>query len=235
MIEYLAFEENCRALQQRLEEAALIAGRDPTSIRILPVTKTFPIEAVEYCRRFGFSSVGENRVQEVVGKQGDLRDKIEWELIGHLQTNKAKLVIKHFDRVQSVDSSKLIDKLQRLACEQGKMLPIMLQFNTGEDPNKYGFSSVLADAAVEQVLKCDHLKLEGFMTIAPLDDDPNIARKAFATLRELMDRIKRDFGIDLRELSMGMSGDLENAILEGSTCIRVGSALFGPRPKFGSV
>ena len=230
MIEYQDFISNVEALQNRISELAERAARDPKSIRILPVTKTFPIDAVAYCIRAGFSAVGENRVQEVVEKQGDLRDKIRWELIGHLQSNKVRPALEHFDSVQSVDSVKLLEKLQRIACDRQQKVDILLQFNTGQDPNKHGMDEDLADAAVEYALKCDHLDLKGFMTIAPLTDDPTVARRTFARLRQLLERINRDFGIDMKELSMGMTDDLDSAIMEGSTCIRVGTALFGSRP-----
>ena len=230
MIEYQDFITNIEALKGRIADFADRSGRRADSIRILPVTKTFPIAAVEYCIRSGFSAVGENRVQEVVEKQGNLRNKIRWELIGHLQSNKAKPAVEHFDCVQSVDSVKLLEKLQRLAGDQQRKLDIMLQFNTGNDPDKHGMEEELADSAVEFALKCDHLNLLGFMTIAPLSDDPAVARRTFARLRQLLERINRDFGIAMKELSMGMTDDLGSAILEGSTCIRVGTALFGRRP-----
>lgn len=230
MIEYQDFISNIEALRDRISESADRVARDPESIRVLPVTKTFPINAVEYCIRAGFTSVGENRVQEVVDKQGDLRDKIRWELIGHLQSNKVRPALEHFDSVQSVDSVKLMEKLQRIARDRQQKVDILLQFNTGNDPNKHGMDEEIADAAVEYALKCDHLSLKGFMTIAPLSDDPAVARRTFARLRQLMERINRDFAIAMTELSMGMTGDLDSAIMEGSTCIRVGTALFGSRP-----
>lgn len=230
MIEYQEFRRNVEELESRVWDSVSRAGRSLDEVRILPVTKTFPIQAVEYAIRYGFDAVGENRVQEVVEKQGDFRHKIKWELIGHLQTNKVKPAVKHFDSVQSVDSLKLVDRLERNAKSESCVLDVHLQFNAGADPNKYGLDVRDADSVVESVLKCDHLKLSGFMTIAPLSDDPSVARKTFSVLRELKDRINRDFGLSLSELSMGMSGDLDLAILEGSTCIRVGTALFGKRP-----
>lgn len=230
MIEYQDFILNAEALKHRISNSAERSGKSPKSIRVLPVTKTFPIEAVEFCMKSGFEAVGENRVQEVLEKQGNFRDKIHWELIGHLQSNKVKAAVEHFDCIQSVDSSRLMDKLQRYAGDQRRNLDIMLQFNTGNDPNKHGMDPALADSAVEYALKCDHLRLKGFMTIAPLSDNPSVARHAFARLRELLEQINRNFGLKMRELSMGMTGDLDYAIMEGSTCIRVGTALFGPRP-----
>lgn len=230
MIAYEEFVKNVEVLKSRLQNAADRSGRDVEHIRILPVTKTFPIDAVEYCLRYGFKAVGENRVQEVVQKQGDYRSKIGWELIGHLQSNKVKPTLQHFDVVQSVDSTKLLEKLQRACADVERELPILLQVNAGNDPAKYGIDLDLVDAAVEQTLKCDLLKLEGLMTIAPLSEDPAVARKTFSNLRRTLERINREFGLKLDQLSMGMTGDLEHAVEEGSTCIRVGTALFGERP-----
>lgn len=230
MIAYEKFQENADRLQKRVQNAAERSGRNVSEIRILPVTKTFPIDAVHYCIRYGFRAVGENRVQEVVDKQGELRHSLRWELIGHLQSNKVNPTLDHFDSVQSVDSVKLMEKLQRAAVSRHQTLDILLQVNAGNDPAKHGFDPDLVDAAIEQALKCDQLKLRGLMTIAPLSDDPSIARRTFSNLRRILERINREFGLSMRELSMGMTDDLEIAIEEGSTCIRVGTALFGDRP-----
>ncbi len=230
MIVYENFVENADNLKNRVEKAADRSGREGSEIRILPVTKTFPIDAVKYCIRYGFQAVGENRVQEVVDKQGDLRNQIRWELIGHLQSNKVKPTLSHFDAIQSVDSVKLLEKLQRACASTHQKIHISLQVNAGNDPAKHGFDPDLVDAAVEAALKCDHLHLDGFMTIAPLSENPAIARKTFSNLRCILERINREFGLKMKELSMGMTSDLESAIEEGSTCIRVGTALFGHRP-----
>jgi PLP dependent protein len=229
MIPYATFKENASLLRMRVDRAAERCGRDGTAIRILPVTKTFPANAVAYCLEHGFAAVGENRVQEVVEKQGSLRERIRWELIGHLQSNKVKLALEHFDAVQSVDSVKLLEKLQRGCEAMGRDVEILLQVNAGYDPAKHGFEPELLHSAVGEALKCDRLRLKGLMTIAPLCDDPAVARTTFSNLRRLLDRVNRDFGLAMAELSMGMSDDLEIAVEEGSTCVRVGSALFGVR------
>lgn len=229
MIQYETFRKNVEFLTQRVREAAQRSDRPIEQIRILPVTKNFPPDAIEYCLKSGFMAVGENRVQETICKQGEFRHRIQWELIGHLQTNKVKPAIEHFDVVQSVDSSKLLEKLQRACQSQEKKLDILLQINAGRDPAKFGIDPDLVDAAVELALKCDHHRLKGFMTIAPLSADDSVARRTFANLRGLLERTNREFGLALRELSMGMTDDLEIAIEEGSTCIRVGTALFGTR------
>jgi pyridoxal phosphate enzyme (YggS family) len=154
---------------------------------------------------------------------------LRWELIGHLQSNKARQAVELFDRVQSVDRAKVLTALDRAAGEQGRRLAILLQVNAGNDPAKFGVDPDAAPALLEQALTLPHLRVEGLMTIAPLSDDPGIARHTFARLREIRDDLVKRFGLPLDELSMGMSGDLDAAIAEGSTLVRVGSALFGAR------
>ncbi|MGJ8638145.1 MAG: YggS family pyridoxal phosphate-dependent enzyme [Opitutaceae bacterium] len=230
MIEYSEFFENLKQVQSRIAAACATANRDCASVQLLPVTKNHPLAAIQFAHRAGLFSVGENRVQEASGKHSDSAvPSVRWELIGHLQSNKAKEAVGIFDRIQSVDSIKLIHRLDRQAGDLGKCLPVLLQCNTGEDPNKYGFRVEEMEAALEAVLKSEHLQVDGLMTIAPLDDDLDVAKRAFQRLRELRDNLANGHGVELRELSMGMTGDLEAAIAAGSTQIRVGTALFGGR------
>jgi pyridoxal phosphate enzyme (YggS family) len=212
-----------------MESACQAAGRSIENVDLLPVTKNHPVDAVEYAARCGLTAVGENRVQEAGEKYRQSSAAVRWELIGHLQSNKVKDAVAIFDRVQSVDSLKLLQRLDRHAGEADKTLSILLQCNTGADPNKYGFTVGAMEAALEAALAAKHLKVEGLMTIAPLDDDLDVAKAAFDDLRALRDRLAAEFGIALPELSMGMTGDLEVAIAAGSTQIRVGTALYGGR------
>ena len=179
--------------------------------------------------RSGFTAVGENRVQEASDKRDSYTDEVRWELIGHLQSNKAQDAVAVFDRIQSVDSLKLLRRLDRFAGEQGKKLAILLQCNTGKDPNKYGFAEEEVHSVIEAALKMPNLQVDGLMTIAPFDDDPKVAGAAFKSLRVLRDALSEGFAVPLPELSMGMTGDLEQAIAAGSTQIRVGTALYGER------
>lgn len=234
MISDNEFFENFSRLLERVSAAARPAGRDPASITILPVTKTHPPEAVEQARSAGLDRVGENRVQEAAAKREAVGgDGLHWDLIGHLQSNKAALALRVFDRVQSVDSWKLADRLDRLAAEGGRRLPCLLQVNTAADPRKFGFSPEAIRAEPERAAGFRNLLVEGLMTIGPLEGGRAEARKAFAGLRELADDLRRRSGLPLPVLSMGMSGDLEEAVAEGSTLVRVGSALFGARPDPG--
>lgn len=230
MVTYAEFEAQAQALLARVAASCAAAGRDPASVRILPVTKTHPAEAAAFAARFGFAAVGENRVQEAAAKRPLAPADLRWELIGHLQSNKAKLAVATFDRIQSVDSPELAARLGRFAVEQGKVLPVLLQVNSGDDPAKFGCDLADAPRLLDAALAAPGLRVEGLMAIAPLSDDPAVARRTFDRLRECRDTLAARSGLALPELSMGMSGDLEPAVAAGSTCLRVGSALFGARP-----
>lgn len=226
---YEDFKSRADAVRAQIAAACARAGRDPASVELLAVTKTHPAAAADYAARYGLRAVGENRVQEAVDKQPQCTAKIQWELIGHLQSNKAKLAAAHFDRVQSVDSEKLLNHLDSAAAALGKVLPVLLQINAGRDPAKFGAEIEDAPRLLECALGKKNLRIDGLMTIAPLSDDPAVAVRTFETLRTLRDDLAARFGVPLRELSMGMSGDLEAAVFAGSTQVRVGSALYGSR------
>lgn len=226
---YETFRANADAVISRIATACSRAGRPASDVSLLAVTKTFPAEAVDYAIRYGLTGVGENRVQEAAGKRPAVLGTVRWELIGHLQSNKARLAFETFDRIQSVDRSSLIEALGRLATARGRVLPVLLQVNAGNDPAKFGADPAAAPALLEAALAQPGLRVDGLMTIAPLSDDPSVAQRTFANLRTLRDRLSEQYRLPLRELSMGMSGDLEAAVSEGSTLVRVGSALFGPR------
>jgi pyridoxal phosphate enzyme (YggS family) len=229
MIDPDEFQKNLSRIRARIERACLEASRQPEEVELLPVTKNHPADAVRYATEAGLTGVGENRVQEASGKRAEFDGDRFWELIGHLQSNKARDAVAVFDRIQSVDSRKLLQKVDRLSGEIGKEMPILLQCNTGEDPRKYGFQSSEAMEVMELALEMRHVRLDGLMTIAPLDSDADSARAAFRALRLLRDDLEQRFGHSLPVLSMGMTGDLEAAIAEGSTQIRIGTALFGAR------
>ena len=230
LIEYNVFRDRADALLLRMSGQCRMAGRSPQEVTLLPVTKTQPAAAADYAYRYGLGAVGENRVQEAVEKRAAAASPaLRWELIGHLQSNKARLAVTHFARIQSVDSEKLLNALDRAAGELGKKMPVLLQINAGQDPAKFGAEPDGAPRLLELALSKLHLQVDGLMTIAPLSADPAVARRTFANLRTIRDDLTARFGAPLRELSMGMSGDLDAAIAEGSTLVRIGSALYGPR------
>lgn len=228
-IDYDTFRERADSLRARIAAACVAAGRNPAEVTLLPVTKTHPGTAADYAAQYGFKAVGENRVQEGIEKRATVVSPLHWELIGHLQSNKARLAVTHFERIQSVDSPKLLTVLDRAAGELGRKLPVLLQINAGNDPAKFGAEPADAPRLLEVALALPHLQVDGLMTIAPLADDPAVARRTFANLRVIRDDLAAHFGVALRELSMGMTGDLEAAVTEGSTLVRIGTALYGPR------
>jgi hypothetical protein len=228
-IDYETFRGRADAVRERIAIACRLAGRDPAEVQLLAVTKGHPAAAVEHAARYGLAAIGENRVQEAVAKRAACREGIRWELVGHLQSNKAALAAVQFDRIQSADSLKLLSHLDRAAGELGRRLPVLLQINAGHDPAKFGAEPGEAARLLDAALALRQLQVDGLMTIAPLADDPAVARRTFAALRELRDQLAARSGAPLRELSMGMSGDLEAAIAEGSTLVRIGTALFGAR------
>ena len=229
MIPFEVFKLRIDELRAEMNSVARACGRDPASVGLLPVTKTHPATAADYVHRAGLPGVGENRVQEAIEKQAQTHAPLRWELIGHLQSNKAKLAARHFARVQTVDSEKLLGALDRAAGEIGKPLAVLLQINAGRDPAKFGAEIEDAPALLEAALSQKNLRVEGLMTIAPLSDDPAVAERTFASLREVRARLSAQFSVALPELSMGMSGDFAAAIRAGSTQIRVGTRLFGER------
>ncbi|MFP4282466.1 MAG: YggS family pyridoxal phosphate-dependent enzyme [Opitutales bacterium] len=222
--------ENLRLVEKSIRDACERAGRDRTEVTLMAVTKTQSIEVLEAARQAGLELFGENRVQEAVTKREAFAGQARWELIGPLQSNKARLAVRHFDRIQTVDRLKIVEALARLCVDEGRAeLPVLLQVNAGEDPAKAGCTVEEAPALAERILAAGPLRLDGLMTIAPFADDPAVARRCFARLRVLRDALRERFGCPLEVLSMGMSGDFAEAIAEGATLIRVGSALFGAR------
>ncbi len=233
LIDYPEFARRADKVRAAIAKACAEIGRMPSEVELLAVTKTHPASAAEFAARYGLRAVGENRVQEAVDKRPQCTAPIAWELIGHLQSNKARLAAQHFDRVQSVDSEKLINHLDRAGAELGKVLPILLQINAGNDPAKFGAELENAPRLLEAALSRKNLRIDGLMTIAPLGTTPvetaDHARRTFTNLRTLRDELALRFGVPLRELSMGMTGDLELAVAAGSTMVRVGTALYGAR------
>ena len=233
----MSVAENIAEVRGRIATAARRVNRDPDSIRLMAVTKTFPAEVIQQAYDAGARLFGENRVQEFSAKAAALRDLegAEWHLIGHLQSNKAAKAAEVFHAVDSVDSLRLAEKLNNAALNLDKQLPILIEINVGGEEAKSGIdpSSLELEELLKVAVRLDQLQFCGLMTIPPFTEDPQEARPFFRRLRELRDRIAgRDLpGINLDVLSMGMSHDFEVAIEEGSTCVRLGSAIFGERYK----
>jgi len=212
--------------------AAGTAGRDPSSVRLVAVSKTFPAEAVRSAFAAGQRDFGENRVQEALQKIGETTDlTIRWHLLGHLQSNKARKAGPAFAMVQSVDSVELIQKLDAAAAEAGSALELLIQVDLAGEATKFGVPPAEVPRLFEAAAASRAARVVGLMTLPPVPDTPEDARPYFRRLRELKDQWLAA-GVPapmLRELSMGMSGDFEVAIEEGATIIRVGTAIFGSR------
>jgi len=229
MVTYAQFRVNCEAVLARIRHACSLCGRDSSTVRLLPVTKTHSVDAALYAYEFGLRAVGENRVQEALAKRPLAPPDLRWELIGHLQSNKAKQALQIFDVIQSVDSIDLVKRLGRIAQELNVQRDVYIQVNAGNDPAKFGCDLSLAPALVEVALAQPALRVIGLMAVPPLADGLHAAERTFQELRHCRDTLEDQFQIKLPELSMGMSGDLEVAIAAGSTCVRVGSSLYGTR------
>ena len=229
--------KNLAAVRERIAAAARRAGRCPEEIALMAVSKTFPPEIIREAYHAGQRLFGENRVQEFADKLGALQELAgaEWHLIGHLQTNKAAKAAELFSAVDSVDSLRLAERLNAAAEKAGKRLPALIEINVGGEAAKSGVApdSAELDRLLAATPQLTALQFRGLMTIPPFTDDPQQARPYFRRLRELRDQIAARHlpGVNLNVLSMGMSHDFEVAIEEGSTCVRVGTAIFGERTK----
>ncbi|HZW81419.1 MAG TPA: YggS family pyridoxal phosphate-dependent enzyme [Candidatus Deferrimicrobiaceae bacterium] len=228
---------NIAAVSERIEQAAHRAGRSRKDIALMAVTKTQPPEKIHEAYHAGLRLFGENRVQEFSAKApaiADLHDAA-WHMIGHLQTNKAARTAELFHAVDSVDSLKLAEKLDAAARKLGRKLGVLIEINVGGEAAKTGAApeSPEVEALLVAAPRLEALAFRGLMTVPPFTDDPQSARPYFRKLRELRDKIsaRRLPAIDMPQLSMGMSHDFEVAIEEGSTCVRVGTAIFGERTK----
>ncbi|HKI25680.1 MAG TPA: YggS family pyridoxal phosphate-dependent enzyme [Candidatus Sulfotelmatobacter sp.] len=233
----MSIATNVKAIQERIGAAARRAGRSRADIGLMAVTKTHPPERIREAYAAGLKLFGENRVQEFGAKASALADlaDAEWHMIGHLQTNKAAKAAELFRAVDSVDSVKLAEKLDSAARALGKTLPVLIEVNVGGEAAKSGAAPDSRE--LEELLlaapRLEALEFRGLMTVPPFTDDPEAGRPFFRRLRVLRDAIasRQLPGIAMRELSMGMSHDFEVAIEEGSTCVRVGTAIFGERSR----
>lgn len=218
------------AAQRRLAEAARHAGRDPSTVVLLAVSKTQSADVVQTAYDAGLRAFGENYIQEAMAKQPMLPADIEWHCIGPVQSNKSKLVAEHFDWCHTVDTLKLAERLNQQRPPVLPPLNVCVQLHIGGEDTKSGIGADEVETVAAAIAQLPRLRLRGLMTLPPASDDPAEQRRWFAEARAVYERLRAQLsGIDT--LSMGMSGDLEAAITEGSTMIRIGSALFGPRPK----
>ena len=228
--------ENLSQIKRRIIEAAKRAGRDPSGVRLLAVTKEQSDVTVAEGIQAGMTLLGENKVQEASSKIEALgRNGLEWHFIGRLQKNKVKFIFDLFDLIHSVDSLALAEAIHKTAQKIGSCMPVLLQINISGEESKLGMDPLDLPKEIERVAKLEGVKIKGLMTIPPYTSDPENSRPYYARLRELRNTCSKLAvpGMELDELSMGMSNDYEVAIEEGATLVRVGTELFGPRPSLG--
>lgn len=220
---------NLEKVRATIAEAERKSGRAAGSVELVAVTKTHSAEVVQVAVDAGQLLFGENRVQEAKAKIPELPSKLRWHLIGHLQSNKARLALTLFEMIHGVDSIDLLQHLNRVAEDLGVFPRVLLEVNVAGESSKFGFPPQQLLSEVESIVQIDRLQIEGLMTIPPLAAAPEHSRKYFVQLRELRDRLEREFKFPLPHLSMGMTADYGVAVEEGATLVRVGTAIFGER------
>ncbi|HEY6308064.1 MAG TPA: YggS family pyridoxal phosphate-dependent enzyme [Candidatus Angelobacter sp.] len=233
----MSIAENIARVRERIAAAAARVGRDPHSITLMAVTKTVDRERIRQAVEASVRVFGENRVQEFEEKFPDAEDRkdADWHLIGHLQSNKVRKAAEIFDAVDSLDSVRLAEKLDHAAAVAAKVLPVLVEINVGGEESKTGIplDSPALDDLLSAMPRFEHLQVRGLMAVPPFTPNPEAARPYFRLVRDLRDSIaaRRLPRIQMDVLSLGMSHDFEVAIEEGSTCVRVGTAIFGERPQ----
>jgi len=228
---FAGMKTNLASVMDRIERAARRSGRDPRGITLIAVTKTVPAGDIKEAVRLGVTDIGENRVQEARGKFGEIGG-VRWHMIGHLQSNKAKIALRMFDIIHSLDTWPLACELNRVAALSGRCARTLVQVNVSGEESKFGLPPGELPGFLKRVSELGNVGVEGLMTIAPFANDPEAARPHFRMLKSLFDEAAtvRMPRIEMNYLSMGMTNDFEVAIEEGANMVRLGTAIFGPRP-----
>ena len=227
----LLIAENLKTVKDKIAQAALRAGRNPQDVQLVAVSKTVSGEPIKQAIEAGVTILGESYIQEARKKIGELGKAVRWDFIGHLQSNKVSYAIDLFEVIHSIDRLSLAQALSTRAAKKRKTLRVLVQVNISGEGAKSGIDTGRVNALVSHIASLPNLTLEGLMTMPPYFTDPEKARPYFVALRKLRDTLMAEQGnrIDLKELSMGMSGDFEVAVEEGATLVRVGTAIFGER------
>ena len=219
---------NIKDIIHRMKLAAERAGRKEESVKLVAVTKTIDVSRIKEAIESGITVIGENRVQEARDKYKEIGKEVQWHLIGHLQTNKVKYIFDIFSLIHSVDSLSLAEEIQRRGENKGLNTDILIEVNLSGEKTKFGVLPEKAIGLIKGISKFKNINIQGLMTIPPFSESPKDSRKYFKMLRILKDDVQKE-GIEMKELSMGMSGDFEVAIEEGATMVRIGTAIFGER------
>lgn len=232
----MSLAENWDLIRRKIAAACERAGRDVNAVAVLAVTKGQPPEVVNEAAGLGLTLFGENKVQEARAKIPLCSGKLRWQMIGHLQSNKCRDAVELFEMIQGVDSLRIAEEISKRAEQSGKTMPILLEVNAVGEASKFGYRPEQLLAEFSQINALARIEVHGLMTIPPWSPVAENARPVFRQVRELKKRCEEILGAPLPQLSMGMSADFEVAIEEGATMVRLGTALFGPRPKaVGSV
>lgn len=228
----MAVKERLEEVKRRMAEAALRAGRDPGEVQLVAVSKMVPVPRIREAIQAGVAILGENRVQEARAKIAELEGLARWHLVGHLQTNKAKLAVRLFDLIHSLDSLHLAQELEKCGRALGKPVEVLVQVKLSEEETKSGLAEEEVLPLLLALENLPSVRVQGLMVFPPYFPDPEAVRPYFRRLRELQDRLREEAlpeNVKLHHLSMGMSHDFEVAIEEGATLVRIGTAIFGPR------
>jgi pyridoxal phosphate enzyme (YggS family) len=223
--------ENLERVRRLVTQAAANAGRSENDVELVAITKRHPAENVREAVEAGHTLFGESRVQEARAKIPELPSNLRWHFVGHLQKNKIRHALPMFELFHGVDSQALAQEMNRIAAEEGWNPCVLLEVNVSGEGSKFGFKTETLRAEMEPLLGLPRLSIEGLMCIPPLADEPESSRKYFVQLRELRDSLEQEFDVKLPHLSMGMTQDFWIAVEEGATLVRVGTAIFGERPK----
>jgi len=227
----MELSENINSVQERIAAACARAQRDPSSVTLIAVTKGQSPEVVTEAALLGLILFGENKIQEARAKIPLCPGRLRWHFIGHLQTNKCREAVDLFEMVQSVDSFHVAEELNKRAEQAARTLPILIEVNIVGEASKFGYRPEKLRTELSQLNALNRLEIHGLMTVPPWSSDPENVRPVFRRLRELQPECEQLLGAPLTHLSMGMTGDFEIAIEEGATMVRIGTALFGERPK----
>jgi PLP dependent protein len=227
----VSIAENLERVREQITQAAARAGRAVNEIELVAITKTHPAEKVREAVEAGYTLFGESRVQEARAKIPELPSNLRWHFVGHLQKNKIRHALPLFELFHGVDSLALAQEIDRIAAEEGAHPRALLEVNVAGEGSKFGFKAETLRAEIGSLLALPRLSIEGLMCIPPLAEDAEASRKFFEQLRELRNSLEKEFDVKFPHLSMGMTQDFSIAVEEGATLVRVGTAIFGERPK----
>ena len=227
----MELDERLQQIRDRIHIACETTGRNPTEVMLLPVSKNHTANAVRELTYHNCRVFGESRIQEAKLKISACPGNLEWHLIGHLQSNKCRDAVRFFNMIQSVDRMSIAEEINKHAHKAAKDMPVLLEVNVAGEASKHGFTPGEVLEFLDAINDLPRLEIHGLMTIAPWAPEPEKVRPVFRRLREIKEECEQILGAPLPHLSMGMSGDFEVAIEEGATIIRVGTAIFGPRPR----